>query len=820
MIELLVLENYTPLLSSGVKKITIRPDKDINLLVSTNGTGKSSILKQLNPLPPENGDFGKNGRKLVKISMNGNSYILDCFTGKGNGHSFKFNGKELNGGGTLTAQKELVQNHFKLNANLNKILSGIKVPDLLSAMSAGRRKDIFMSLYPNDTDYALSRFNLLKEERNNLKGAIKNQVNRYTEERRKLDMLSQYSVEQLEQQIAGIEVTIKDALLLRGALANAQNVHGLQEEILKLERVTNRILLTRLTNNLNSEDELERELIKLDRLLDYNSNKVTHYEALVAERNNQMSGLDLTQNPDQFKAQLAVLAQDLETSNNSLRLYDEKIKGCEIFNEEDRDWNNYITVSTDFHEHLRRVTLASIDTLTGGTYKQWIENEDRLGNHIRIVEQKLSENNHKLKHYESADLVNCPDCNSKFKVGITQEDIDNLKRLIEAQVGDIDRSKEKLTILKRQIENDADWYMSMNQLFVFIRENGHVRVLSEIVKEYAVGKAPTERLLNISQWFVERFKLQSKVNALLEEQKVLKGRLALLEKNNMGEILRHLAYAEEQLFYYTNGRRLYLQKRNAAADKLKVMRDYDVDIGVLADIKKDIVFKLAEQGRFDLRHTVDGVINQLTPQKNKLMTDIIRFSSLNSVVESIDDDIKRLKTRLKKVEILMNGLCPNKGLIGKLMSEFITSVCANMNAVIRKVWSGPLYIKPCSKENGDLTYKFPVINGDNSENSDVVDCSAGESEMIDFAFRYVILNYHNADYPLFMDEVGVYFDEIHRGRFLKFIERYTSSNDSKQLFMVSHYISQYGLFVNPNIISINSEGLTIKGEINKNTTIG
>lgn len=819
MIVKLILENYIPLLTSKVKKITITPDSLINLFISTNGSGKSAVLKQMNPLPPENGDFGKNGRKLIEIVDGPNAYKLDCYTGKGNGHSFKLNNKELNDGGTLTAQKELVWHHFKLNTNLNKILSGIKVPDLLSAMSTGRRKDVFMQLYPNDTVVAMNTYNKLKEERNNLKGAIKNQINRYTEEKRKLDLISQYSVKEMEREIEGIEVVIKDALLLRGSLTNAENVPYLQDDMIKLERITNRILLTRLAGNVDTEDSLNKELAKLTRLLDYNAGKVSHYETLVAERQTHINGFDLTQNPEQFKIQLEVLRRDIADKTNTINQYKEKVNGTAVFGEE-RDWSDYVTISKDLHTYLHRITIASDENLTGGTFKQWGEQAEQLGNHIRIVEQKISDNNHKLKHYLSADLITCPDCDSKFKVGITQKDIDTLKQLIDAQVGDVERSKEKLAILAKKISNDEDWYMSMNQLFVFVRENSHVKILPEIIKEYSVGKSPTEYLINTSQWCVKLFEYQRVVDALLNEEKVLQSRLEILEKNNMGEILKHLAFAEEQLFYYSNGKRLYLQRLDVVNTKIKVMTDYDIDIGVLADIKKDILSKLAEQGRFDLRNTVDRTINQLTPQKNKLSTDIIRLSSLNSVVESIDDDIHRLKLRLSKVEILMNGLCPNKGLIGKLMSEFINTICANMNVVIRECWSGPLYIKPCAKENGDLTYKFPVINGDNTENTDVVDCSAGESEMIDFAFRFVMLKYQPVEYPLFMDEVGVYFDEINRGKFLKFIERYTSQSDSKQLFMVSHYVSQYGLFINPNIISINSEGLTVTGTINKNTVIG
>jgi hypothetical protein len=70
-----------------------------------------------------------------------------------------------------------------------------------------------------------------------------------------------------------------------------------------------------------------------------------------------------------------------------------------------------------------------------------------------------------------------------------------------------------------------------------------------------------------------------------------------------------------------------------------------------------------------------------------------------------------------------------------------------------------------------------------------------------------------------MDEVGVSFDEIKRGRFFNFIQEYTQGKNPRQLFMVSHYFGQYGILKNPNIIAFKYEGLTMPGEPNRNAVI-
>ena len=124
MILKLILEHYVPLATSGINKIELNVNHIVNLLISVNGSGKTSILKEMNPLPPDNGNYKSGGRKYIEMMHHQRHYVLDSYTGKSNGHSFKVDGKELNTGGTLTVQKNLVLQHFNLDANLNKVLSG------------------------------------------------------------------------------------------------------------------------------------------------------------------------------------------------------------------------------------------------------------------------------------------------------------------------------------------------------------------------------------------------------------------------------------------------------------------------------------------------------------------------------------------------------------------------------------------------------------------------------------------------------------------------------------------------------------------------
>jgi hypothetical protein len=236
-------------------------------------------------------------------------------------------------------------------------------------------------------------------------------------------------------------------------------------------------------------------------------------------------------------------------------------------------------------------------------------------------------------------------------------------------------------------------------------------------------------------------------------------------------------------------------------------------------LAKEIQTGLEGNDHVKFRRVVDDRVTDLTTDKEDKLANIIKNRSLVAVVNSISEDITKSKNRLAIVETWMDGLCPNKGKIGKMISEFISVVCANVNSVLQAVWDTPLYVLPCSKENGDLTYKFPVMKTSPKPAPDIADCSAGEADAIDWAFRIVLMNYLPESLPLIMDEVGISFDEIKRARFFNYVLNLTEKDNARQMFMVSHYASVTGGFVKPNIIALRYEGLTLPGIPNEHSTI-
>ena len=821
MLKKLILENYIPLLSSGITSVELDIKGMVNLFIAPSGTGKTSILKELHALPPENGNY-KQGRKYVEIQHQGKLFKLDSRTGVGNGHSFKIgDGPELNTGGTFSAQKELVFNYLgRMNSDIVKVLNGLKILDRLSAMSPNRRKDIIMAVYPNDTSEALDVYQKLKTERNELKATIKNQVARFTAENAKLQQITAIGTAELEARIKLIDEDVAKSLMMRGELANIKANPELRVKMERFNFLTDKLLVNKLGGGLHTEEELVNALGTAQSLMETHQDQMNVLKGIIAEHSEFLDGLeDLLKDPEAFREQARHLEEDMVRTNLGLSQYDQLLLRADVFNDPDTPLDGLQHIVEAFKTYLNDVVMASSEDLTRATYRKYLTDDEELGNLIRNRTNQLEDLRHKLKHYQSMDHVECPDCNSKFKVGVTQQDIERLQGDIVLATEFLETCKARKEKLRAKIDNDAEWYRGMNNLYDFVRSNAQVRCLPELVKAYNIGKAPSNVLCNVLSAYVESVELKRYKAVLAEEEKIVKSRLDLINREGLTDTAEYVTRKEAELSKSTGLMQYYQGKVTTLTAELNNVRFYQRDLEELRSLRREIFADFANQANVKLRGALDEHVSQLQSEKKEAMMGLISASSLTAVVQSISADIEMKKRRLAIVEVWMDGICPNKGLIGKLMGDFINSLCGNINATIKRFWNTTLYIKPCSKENGDLNYKFPVVTGDKEPTPDVSDCSGGETDAVDWAFRFVLMDYVGFPFPLVLDEVGITFDEIKRGRFLDFLKDYTMGKNPRQLFMASHYFAQYGVFNKPNIIGLRHEGLTLPGQANTNTVI-
>jgi recombinational DNA repair ATPase RecF len=90
---------------SGIQSFEINPQKTLQLILGKNGSGKSSVLEELSPVPGNKSDYTKGGSKTIHLRHHGALYKLHSVYNSGTGtHSFMIDDEEYNKGRTAVVQ--------------------------------------------------------------------------------------------------------------------------------------------------------------------------------------------------------------------------------------------------------------------------------------------------------------------------------------------------------------------------------------------------------------------------------------------------------------------------------------------------------------------------------------------------------------------------------------------------------------------------------------------------------------------------------------------------------------------------------------------
>ena len=110
----LILHEFLPFQFSNIKHFEWDIVSDVNIIIGSNGSGKTSLLNELHPFAPNSKNFSKDGYKELHIEHNNDNFILSSYFSKSKIHSFILNDKELNESGLSTIQNELVSHYIKI----------------------------------------------------------------------------------------------------------------------------------------------------------------------------------------------------------------------------------------------------------------------------------------------------------------------------------------------------------------------------------------------------------------------------------------------------------------------------------------------------------------------------------------------------------------------------------------------------------------------------------------------------------------------------------------------------------------------------------
>lgn len=798
-------------------KVSYRPTARQQLILGTNGSGKSSMLDELSPLPAHHSNFKPGGYKHIEIDHGPYSFVLRSDFKSGNRHSFLRDGVELNEGGTYQVQIRLVKEHFRYTEKLHDLLIG---RTRFTEMKAPERREWITTLSESDWTYSLGIYNQFKAKARDAQGAYRHQQERLSHEVEELSKLTSFdeikarheqlrlelnmlltditpntpAYVQISQQLDGTfdslqreaESILRDApnFLFDGSYSSLEDLHG---------RIRER------------EEEAQFHRIHIERA----GKDFSEMESMLAS----FGGRDLESIPDAHEQLLSINTQLNQIGDKP---YFEGLTDA-------------VAIRSDNLQILSEVSTL-FGTMPDNSDKKFSrttieKTELAIANVQSEIDKLVGESNRmtdRLSHLQGTHDTSCPQCSHIWKEGVNPKEVEYLTT-------EIAKRSQRLIDLRAILDASNAYMLDANgYIALWGRFRGYVTSYPRlrpfwnlILEQGLMENHPNQQLWVIREW--ERsVEWTIEVEALQARQKqleqIVESQRLMGDKNLLTEKIQTL---EEEVRSHT----VALQETNLTLNEL---RNHGTAAKRYIERVSDWTIK-QDQFTHLFQVAVDAIKNKLLDEDaakrhvemaglQKRMSD---HETLRGIVDDISREIVTLELRYKSYQVLATILSPTEGIIAERLRDAIYRIVDQMNTIIASVWSHDMKILECGFENNDLDYKFPVmVESPDNVTNDMQRTSKGQAEMINIAFKLTAMLYlEMLEYPLFMDEPGEGFDEQHRDQIMSLIRSMLDAGHYSQLFMVSHFASSHGSFLDAEILVLDSSNIALPGTFNTHVTL-
>jgi len=797
----LVLHNYVRFSLNKITNLVYTPNKNMQIILGQNGSGKSSLLEQLLPVCNNaKKDFNTDGYRELHFTHNDRDYVLhNTQTGK---HSFLIDSEEFNPGGTRAVQNQLIKDHTGVTPNIQKVLLGGKQ---FTTMSPMERKEWITEMSSIDYTFPVSVYNKLRTEHRDIVGGIKllqANITRATQ-----TMLAEELVTKLELDRTYTNSLIDHLLRLIGTVSDGIGTSSATNEV--------RIAYTKLTKQLRgittkSLTGLKEEYIQCESDI---KNLDTALAKMVTELDIIKSTVDDSRLPKLKKARHVVkdeLDHILDT-NRYGGLEDRQTTVSYLLN----NYTNIVSKISDITD------CGNID-YSKDRLNKLLSCRDEVANTIAIVTKVVNTMSAELKHISKHHGVGikCPECANEWTPSSSDNDYSTIEIAISKRAAQLNSKNKELSVLDADIKAVAMTRGLLGELAgLFSMGSGTKKIMSDMLQSDTFQSDGVGALFNLFEMVMVDIRELASSDKLLDQ---------ITELDS--EIDKTTALATMATDLRTNQiDKLTNEISNTVVEKRRVK-------DLLNSLARDIS---TVSGITELRANLARLVKQAYYSRDKSVTAIRNHhleqavAGLRSQLMDIDDQLKDNSDRLhmlgryqselgvlnqreKILKTIINTLSPSGGLIAKSISSFLNIFLDDINSIIFEVWDYPMEILACDIAEDDLDYKFKVLVNNSEVVNDISSTSAGMSEIINMAFKVVFCKYMGlTNFPLILDEFGRTFDASHRVKAYDTLDR-TLSGMFSQIYIVSHYESMYGRFSNADVSIMDTAGVDMSTVSNYN----
>ncbi len=800
----LELYKYLRFMVKGISYFKYNPDTVIQIILGSNGSGKSSLLKELSPLPAALKDeFDKGGYKKISILHNNSRYdLLSESNEKGNIFSFIKDDIELNPGHTVSVYRDLVRLEFGITQDIHDLMIG---QSRFCDMDTGTRRSWFTRLPSTDYTYAIRYYKKLSEALRDSTGAIKHISGKLIQEKdkeiSKEEMISlkedlkhlrdylayilenkstnNYSVADMESELIQTNDTIVSTYKRLGYLITsfdnpdfATCVEDLveQKNVIQTEIVATTQLISRIFQDAHSLE------LSIDELEKNNADSVEQLQTRMSERKKYIVDVIKT-------TKLGIEFKDPPTALDAL-------DNCSLY-------------LFDITNELQEDPTRSINR----------EYYDKLNDKVSRIKHSLEDNASalsfiqntitRLEHLRDHDNTECPKCKFTFNRSFTptayQEELLK-KETLEAKAVALTKD---LNDTKLELERVSKQFDTLSKFTQLTRGYPILDAYWDYFRKNILFTKPSQALSSV-QALRHDLSIYSEVHKLegdeAREADILKT-MMVFKNQSLSDLKSKFNKLSEEIFHLQNKKTISQTKLKSKEKAISVatevislrndltanMNKREVRLSGLKDVIRNEL-----QGKL-----IQAVQYEISVRESRLST----ITSQQSIIDELEKQLDTLKKRKDVLKAAVDVLSPSEGLIAKGITGFINHFIKQMNGFIKNIWSYPLeLIAITPDENLDLDYRFEVRIGEKGKAPDISKISKGQKEIVDLAFKIVAGQYLGLSHSsLYLDEFGSSFDKEHRQAVAEMMHGLTTTSTFSQIYIISHYEEMYGSFKNTDI---------------------
>lgn len=826
-IELYESKGYKRFMLASAPTFRMEMSDVVQIILGTNGSGKTSLVRDMSVLPGVKDHYAKGGYKKVIVRHNGDRYRLEShFNGSQEHYFFKNDIEDLNPGRTLTVQKEMVKKVFGVTQDIHDLLVGDEV---FTIMSPARRREWLTRLCDTDYTYSIGVFKKVMEQQRDAQGALKLLRGRLADETSK--RLTDETIADIRRRLT--ELTAESQKLYSLKNIDARTPQELSSHIAQqvetIKQLDNRF--RKLRSEFIQDTPWDPEWLEAD-VVDLNNQLAvveSNYLGLSRDFIEVSDKLASVQSSQGFS--IPELVRDIdELKEKRASLISQ---GCRVI-----QYENPVDTFKALEEHYETFVSVFGNIAADPTKEINRENYEKtqalVDQIIRSINQatvELEKLEHKRDHYESLKAngsIACPSCSFSwirdYDSAAHEQVLGNISKL---QSG-IDEANKTLVEKQKLLKDMGTYVRTLDPYNQLARHNRSLRQICEFLSEHDIVKQNPRSVLVFIEG--ERIGLQAMqgipaIDAAIHE-KIAALQLAKKNKDSNAEMLKEqMVQLESRLGILVN-QKAELMRRKAGLEEyvrqVKMFNDIEDRLLRSRNILENLMKEWFDGTRNDL---IDQLLVDTHTNIAQLRNHLNEIESREAVLAELQTQISTLEVSEKALKEVANALSPVDGLIAEGMLGFIRYYVDAMNALIEKVWSYPLIVKDCSLEEdtAELNYKFPMQVGNSVDLvPDVSKGSSGMTDIVNMAFKVVAMYKAGlAGYPLVLDEFGKAFDEEHREAAMRAVREIIDSLGFSQIFMISHYESCWGAFENAEICVLDRRNITLPAglEYNKHVQI-